>query len=1686
MATQRAPKQWCLTRSETVNSFENWRQNLQYTLSLDANFAPYLVDGCSWLKRTKTCADRGFTDDEAAGGRTAAQKVTHLELMLGQVANYCPVISRNTIVKNSTSIGSIWQAIRTHYGFQSSGAHFLDFAEIKLEPHEKPEDLYQRLMAFVEDNLLLSDGGITHHGDAVTEDEDMSPSLENMIILTWLRLLHPSLPKLVKQRYGTELRSRTLASIKPEISQALGSLMDEVRDAEEAKVMRSAGPTLPTFSRTQSRPPPRQSSRLSRPTNNRVCPLCKQAGRRDFNHFLSTCSFLPEQDKKFITKARLVAALQDELDPPALEEPLLDNLLLDDDEDLPSASSTRRVQVKRSPFMHVFHDAHPLSVTIDSGAEVNMIRESVAHFIGAPISRSSQVALQADGKSPLVVKGETKITLVRHDHTFVLEALVVENMDVDILAGVPFMSLNDVSVRPAKQQVIFSDGSVFYYGNAKSKSGPDVVRRTQAFVLRSPSRLTTVWPGEFVELDAPPELALSDYELALEPRTDSRINANTSASHAWPPPCITTSVAGKIRIANTSDAPVSLHKGDHVCQVRPVRTVESLTSATDQASKSSPSCSTRPTCTPPALDSIKLDQDNILPDSLRSDFRTLHEQFASVFSGTYGGYNGACGPFEAVVNMGPVLPPQRKGRVPQYARDRLVDLQQKFDSLEEMGVFRRPEDVGVVAEYLNPSFLVKKPTGGFRLVTAFAEVGKYSKPQPSLMPDVDSTLRTIAKWRYIIATDLTSAFYQIPLSKDSMRFCGVVTPFKGVRVYTRCAMGMPGSETALEELMCRVLGDLLQEGIVAKLADDLYCGGDSPAELLSNWHLVLEALERSGLCLSPSKTVVCPKSTTILGWVWSEGRIMASPHRIATLASCPPPTNVRAMRSFIGAYKVLSRVIPGCSGLLTRLDDSVAGRQSSDTLVWTDDLRHAFQVAQTGLKSAKTITLPRPSDQLWVVTDGAVKDHGLGATLYVTRDGKLHLAGFFSAKLRKRQMTWIPCEIEALCIASAVKHFSPFIIQSANTAVILTDSKPCVQAYDRLCRGEFSASVRVSTFLATASRFQVSVQHLAGSANLPSDFASRNAPSCDNSSCQICNFIAVTETSVVRSISVQDVLDGSAKLPFTTRSTWLPIQDECPDLRRTRAHLKQGTRPSKKATNVKDVKRYLSVATTSKDGLIVVPRSEPLVASRELIVVPRQVLDGLLTALHIKLVHPSPHQLKMVVSRFFYALDMDKAIERISQGCHHCASLRKIPPTVVSQSCSDPPESIGVSFAGDVLKRERQLIFVLRECVTSFTSACFVDSETKLALRDAIIQLCVPLRPLDGPLAVIRTDAATALCPLIDDVTLRSHRIQIEVGRVKNENKNPVAERAIQELEREFLLDDPTGGPVSQLQLALAVARLNSRIRSRGLSARELLTQRDQFTCAQLPVQDLDVIRDQHTDRIKNHPYSEKSKSPHMSLPSTPSVSVGSIVYLISDGDKSRGRPRYLVTSVDGPWCNIRKFTGSQLRNNSYRVKLTDCYMVVPSLPVDVGPLPCATDDSDPPLDRDEEYVMAIPASVPTQVVPPSALTTPLATSAAEPQSNPVRIDQHLIPAAVGSPTAHHDDARVSAPSPCLSPPPDGPGGVQPECQSDEDHLPTCLNETPPSATRQPPPTPTANATSRSGRPVRPPGWLVKDYELKF
>ena len=69
-----------------------------------------------------------------------------LELMLGQITSYCPIISETTIIKNLTSTQSVWNIIHAHFGFQIT---FLDFAN------------------FVKDTLLRA-SDLSHYGEVTT------------------------------------------------------------------------------------------------------------------------------------------------------------------------------------------------------------------------------------------------------------------------------------------------------------------------------------------------------------------------------------------------------------------------------------------------------------------------------------------------------------------------------------------------------------------------------------------------------------------------------------------------------------------------------------------------------------------------------------------------------------------------------------------------------------------------------------------------------------------------------------------------------------------------------------------------------------------------------------------------------------------------------------------------------------------------------------------------------------------------------------------------------------------------------------------------------------------------------------------------------------------------------------------------------------------------------------------------------------------------------------------------------------------------------------------------------------------------------------------------------------------------------------------------------------------------------
>ena len=94
----------------------------------------------------------------------------------------------------------------------------------------------------------------------------------------------------------------------------------------------------------------------------------------------------------------------------------------------------------------------------------------------------------------------------------------------------------------------------------------------------------------------------------------------------------------------------------------------------------------------------------------------------------------------------------------------------------------------------------------------------------------------------------------------------------------------------------------------------------------------------------------------------------------------------------------MSRILPQISSVLAPLEVVIAGKSSSEKLVWTSELDSHFASAKKYLTNAKTVTIPKAEDKLWIVTDGAQKLPGIGAAMFITRGAKRHLAIILHAK----------------------------------------------------------------------------------------------------------------------------------------------------------------------------------------------------------------------------------------------------------------------------------------------------------------------------------------------------------------------------------------------------------------------------------------------------------------------------------------------------------------------------------------------------------------------------------------------------------------------------------------------------------------------------------------------------------------
>ena len=1138
--------------------------------------------------------------------------------------------------------------------------------------------------------------------------------------------------------------------------------------------------------------------------------------------------------------------------------------------------------------------------------------------------------------------GEVDITLTRGNISTKLRALVMKNLQAPCFRGTTFHWDNDIQPQIRKRQIKIQNKHILFQSdemlplhtpskNIPSASQPPKQHPSSNHIFLKLNRSIILPPNATIEIPLGKNPSPSSTLIAIHPISE---NPNLTP-----------------QISNINQSSVTYTNYSNHLQHLKKSTQFLCMPASVQHSQEPPQQITKTHHNISLSDTLLILEKNtnssILNQTQILALTEIHKTNSKAFDDDLSiGYNARAGRYLASLTFKQdTLPESKICPIPLYSSKCAALQQAVMDNLERKNILVDPQTHNIQVRKISPSFILQKgrakhkkledcSVDELRWVVAFNNLNDSLLPKPSKPTSSKNILSFLAKHKYHIFADLHNSYFQIPIAKRDWQWMGVRTPFKGVRVLTRAGQGLLNSEHDLDELISRILGDELAQGICYAECDDIAVGGSSTSEAIENWKVVLTKLNDNNMKISPNKVKIFPKDIEVFGWRIKDGTVMPSDHIITNLgkSSITQLTTVKQVNSWKGLYKTLLNALPHLAAVMDPFDQVTAKLDSRDKFEWTPDLIAAFNKAQSHLEQVNALTLPSPEEQLILMPDGARVPGGIGWALFVQRsvESKLRLlpVQFYSAKIKPYMQKWLPCEIEGVASAMAINACSHWILASHKPTYVTPDCKAVVQAVERMRQGKLSRNPRLQMILICINRRPVTFLHSSAKTgqHIIPDAASRLDITCRSKDCAVERFLAelpddtqcmstcVTESSTLSDFFSKDtnpciiaatsqqtlnLLSSPQGLPIGNKQLWKSIQSQDKDLAKALEIISTGDSPRKSTSRTLNAVFKNAIID---DGLLIVKHTDTnLFQESHRIVVPKPFVPAILSMIHLKGNHPSRFQSEKIFQKYFYSPGLKEQLDLLYEQCFLCNAVRKIPQLQTDLHTTRPQKQPGTHMNMDIIKRAGQLIMVNVDLFSKFITTTLVNSERKEDLVNGIIRLVTPLRRSNN--TIVRTDAAPALKSLADNPHPDLHTIGITMilGEDFNKNKNCHVDKSIQELENELRKLDPTEKKISPTQLAQATMRVNSLIRHHGYSSSDITFRRDENTNKVLTTPDELFIDTSHQARLKNQ--KEIQKSPKVINTSK----TGDIIMLKSNSSKHSIRSPFLVTSQEGEILNIKK-----------------------------------------------------------------------------------------------------------------------------------------------------------------------------------
>ncbi|UYV63627.1 hypothetical protein LAZ67_2005063, partial [Cordylochernes scorpioides] len=252
-------------------------------------------------------------------------------------------------------------------------------------------------------------------------------------------------------------------------------------------------------------------------------------------------------------------------------------------------------------------------------------------------------------------------------------------------------------------------------------------------------------------------------------------------------------------------------------------------------------------------------------------------------------------------NTTPVIASSRK--IPFSIREKV---KAELERMEKLDIIEKVEEP---SEWTHPIVVVQKPSGDVRICMDPRELNKYIQRERYILPTAETIFSELKGATVFSVFNASSAFWQVPLDKESTNLCTIATPFGRFR-FKRLPYGLNSASEVFQRCINNILSGL--QGTACYM-DDILIYGSTMEEHNRNLETVLRRLEENNVKLNAKKQQIAVDKVNFLGHIISRDGIAIQASRAEAIQKFKRPENKTEVQRFLGMVTYLGKFIPNLS-----------------------------------------------------------------------------------------------------------------------------------------------------------------------------------------------------------------------------------------------------------------------------------------------------------------------------------------------------------------------------------------------------------------------------------------------------------------------------------------------------------------------------------------------------------------------------------------------------------------------------------------------------------------------------------------------------------------------------------------------------------------------------------------------------